>query len=302
MTVGAHSVARVDREHVQDLLPQLAEWLLPGCFYSVEHTWPQLYRNDGHGAFFVIRDGSRLASHCACRLLSLHDGQRRTRVGLIGSVATAPELRGSGFASAVLDRAIDELGAEVDAFLLWAERPELYARAGFAPSGDDDCLLLARRPRVPAEGVRLATVDDYQALHRLHEQKPRRVARDLRTMSTLLSTPGMTTVVLERDGAPVAYACTGKGADLQGHWHELGGSDDDLALLLPAALHLCDQVEAALLLPPYRPRLAELLAAMVVARARVPGPMVLAATAGASAGAAIVVSGRSCWIDGLDSV
>ena len=57
----------------------------------------------------------------------------------------------------------------------------------------------------------------------------------------------MTTLVLERDDAIVAYACCGKGADLAGHWHELGGSDRYVAELLRAALHFTDQIEAVLL-------------------------------------------------------
>jgi hypothetical protein len=101
----------------------------------------------------------------------------------------------------------------------------------------------------------------------------------------------MQTVVLERDGRIAAYACCGKGADLQGHWHELGGSDHDLATLLPAALHTTEQLESAVLLPPYRDGLAALLAPSVVADVEVQGPMVRAAG---------VVP--RLFIDGLDSV
>ena len=112
-------------------------------------------------------------------------------------------------------------------------------------------------------------------------------------MSALLTTPGMTTVVLERDQTPVAYACTGKGADLQGHWHELGGNDQDLAELIPAAMHTTDQIESVLLLPPYRRHLRKLLAYQIVDEFSVPGPMMRAGDSTPPA---------PCWIDGLDSV
>lgn len=99
-------------------------------------------------------------------------------------------------------------------------------------------------------------------------------------------------VLLERGGAPIAYACCGKGADLQGHWHELGGRDADLAVLLPAAMHLTEQRDAAVLVPPYRAALRDMLGAQVVDASTVPGPMVCAPRGNAV----------PCWIDGLDSV
>ncbi len=292
MSALTDSVRTLSRDEVQGYLPLLDDWLLDGAVYGVQHTWPQLYRNDGEGVFLVLTEGDRLLSHCAYRTATLIDGPDERRVALLGSVATDPAARRRGLAGQVLEAALCSLEGQVEDVLLWAERPELYARRGFAPSADDRGLLLARRPRRALDGVRLAEVRDHAALHALHGHKPRRIRRSLRTMSTLLTTPGMTTLVLERDGAPVAYACTGKGADLHGHWHEVGGEDQDVALLLPEAMHRCEQIEAALLLPPYRDRLQELLGDQVVDVVNLPGPMSRSLTPRAG----------SCWIDGLDSV
>jgi GNAT superfamily N-acetyltransferase len=292
MSVTTATIQRIDRQQVQQWLPLLDAWLLHGAVYGVQHTWPQLYRNDGNGAFFAMLDGDRLLSHCACRIEQLHDGDAVQTIGLIGSVATSPEMRGLGLAGQVLQAAMDSLANQTTAMLLWAERPELYARAGFGATGNDRCLMLARRPLRTQGIVRLLEIDDHTAVHALHHDKPRRIHRSARTMSTLLTTPGMTTVVLEREGQVVAYACTGKGADLAGHWHELGGSDEDLAELVPAAMHCTNQIEAALLLPPYRQELGERLAAQVVDEVWVPGPMMRPPPDPT----------LSCWIDGLDSV
>lgn len=291
MTAGALAVQEVDRAAVGRWLPLLDQWLLPEAFYGVQHTWPALYRGDGQGRFFVIADGDRLLSHCACRVVTVHGAGGTFRACLIGSVVTDPAHRGQGLASAVLAAALRANSGQADVALLWAERAQLYARAGFGPGPGERCLLLARRPRREVPGVRLGTVADHGALHALHGSKPLRVARSAREMAMLLSTPGMQTVVLERDGAAVAYACCGKGADLQGHWHELGGSDDDLARLLPAAMHLIDRVDAAVLLPPFRGRLAALLADHTVGAIDLPGPMVRAAR-----------PVPPFWIDGLDAV
>ena len=292
MTLTVGNVQEVDRAAMQGWLPCLGEWLLPGAFYGVQHTWPQLYRRDGHGRFFVLADGDRLLSHCAVRTLTLHGEHGPFRANLLGSVATDPELRGRGLAQEVLAAALQATADAAPFTLLWAERPELYARLGFTTGGDETCLLLARRPRPVLDGVRAMTIDDHAAVLALHAQKPWRVERDLRTMSGLLTTPGMLAVVLERAGVVVAYACCGKGADLQGHWHELGGSDADLAVLLPAALHVAEQRDAVLLLPPYRTELRRLLGASVLGDAVLHGPMVRS-LAGVM---------PACWIDGLDSV
>lgn len=292
MTLAIGSVQEVDGGTMQRWLPCLHDWLLPGAFYGVQHTWPQLYRRDGNGRFFVLADGERLLSHCAVRTLVLHGEHGPFRANLLGSVATDPELRGRGLAQEVLTAALQATATDAPFTLLWAERPELYARMGFVPCSEEVGMLLARRPQPRLDGVRLMTIADHAAALALHAQKPWRVERDLRSMSGLLTTPGMVAVVLERDGVVVAYACCGKGADLQGHWHEVGGTDADVAVLLPAALHMAEQREAMLLLPPYRTELRELLGASVLGDAVLHGPMVRSLAGDLPA----------CWIDGLDSV
>lgn len=292
MTIGALTAREVDRATLQRWLPCLDAWLLPDAFYSVQHTWPQLYRSDGQGRFFVVTDGDRLLSHCASRLVTVVGGRGPFAACLIGSVATDPAHRGQGLAGQVLALALQANDPHVRHTLLWAERPELYARAGFRAGPDETCLVLARRPHPVTTGVRPMVVADHAALHALHQQKRWRVERSAHAMSNVLSTPGMSTFVLERAGAIVAYACCGKAADLQGHWHELGGADEDLAQLLPAALALAGQTEAVLLLPPWRGRLREHLARHIVQEATLPGPL------HRSLGEPL----PGCWIDGLDSV
>lgn len=286
-------VVRVDRRTMQRFLPLLDQWLLPGQFYGVQHTWPQLYRSDGDGMFFVSLEGERLLSHCACRIETVIGANGPQRVTLIGSVATDPTRRGEGLASAVLAAAVAACEQRSDAMLLWAERPELYTKHGFVDGREERCLVLARRPRsADFEKVRLAEVRDHAALHALHEHNPLRVVRSLNVMSGLLTTPGMTTVVLEEGGEVIAYACCGKGSDLQGHWHEMSGSDEAVARLLPAAMHVAEQLDAMVLVPPYRSTLRDLLGTSVVEEGVLAGPMVRAHDA----------TNASFWIDGLDSV
>jgi len=292
MIVDSVAAHEVDRATVQRWLPNLDAWLLPDALYGVMHTWPQLYRGDGDGRFFVVTAGDRLLSHCATRVVTAHGSSGPFALCLLGSVVTDPEHRGQGLARQVLAAALHANAPRAAHTVLWASGHGLYESLGFRAGATETCLVLARRPQGRSAAVRPAEHRDHRALHALHGQKPSRIERSPRTMSSLLSTPGMTTLVLERDGAVVAYACCGKGADLQGHWHELGGSDDDLAVLLPAALHATGQTEAVLLLPPAREGLRERLAHYVIEQGTVPGPM------WRSPGEPL----PTCWIDGLDSV
>jgi predicted N-acetyltransferase YhbS len=293
MTVAAPVVQQVDRRAMARWLGRLDAWLLPGSPWGVQHTWPQLYRSDGDGRSFVVADGDELRSHCAVRYATLHTTNGIERVALLGSVCTDPDHRGQGLASAVLAAALRAIDGDVRHCLLWAEQPALYARLGFRDGAPDGCVAIARRPHSPLDGVRAATVADHAALHALHAANPLRVDRSPHAMSRLLTTPGVATLVLERNGAIAAYACCGKGADLRDHWHELGGADADVAVLLAAALHVTGQTQAAVLVPPYRAGLVDRLGRAVVHAGTVRGPMVR------TTGAAPL---PACWIDGLDSV
>ncbi|MFM1870744.1 MAG: hypothetical protein RL398_166 [Planctomycetota bacterium] len=288
----ALTLRRLDRRAIQPHLAALDAWLLPDSFYGVAQTWPQLYRSDGDGAFFGVFDGDTMVSHCATRIVQARTGGELVACGLLGSVATAPERRGQGFATAVLEAALAELDRHVDHVLLWAENPTLYERLGFAPSVEEAMLVLARRPHPDLQGCRRMRIEDHAAVAALHAQKPMRIERTPHEMSGLLTTPGMQSLVRERAGRIVAYACCGKGADLHGTWHEFGGEGPEVASLLQAGMHVLGQSEASVLLPPYRTALAGHLGRSVVGNYQVAGPMVRS----------LRLPVPQLFVDGLDSV
>lgn len=291
---GPPRLCRLRRAQVQPWLPQLTQWLLPDANYAIEHTWPQLYRSDGDGEFLGLFEDDVMLSHVAWRAVTLVGSERPMRAALLGSVATAPAARGRGHASRLMRQAVEDCRrAGLERILLWAERPELYARTGFRNGEAENCLLLARRPRRDDARVRLATVADHARLGALHQQKPLRVDRSPREMSALLTTPGLFTTVLCAGEHILAYACCGKGADLQGWWHELGGSDADVATLVTASMHLLDQTQAPILVPPYRTDLAAALGGCAQEQFTVAGPMQLHLQPQLE---------QATYVDGLDSV
>lgn len=295
MTLAATAeLRRIDRVTVAKYLDQLSSWLLPGDFYGVHHTWPQLYRSDGDGNFLSAFVGDRMISHCAFRTATIRTDQGPRTIALLGSVATDPEWRRRGLASQLLSVAIDDCREQgVQAILLWAQAPGLYQKIGFVPGPEEPTYRMEIDPHQPPDPrVRLATIDDHPRLHELHEQKPVGIDRRMAAMTGLLTTPGMWTCVLEQRGQVQAYACMGKGADLQNWWHEFGGSDEHVAALLPPASRLVRRSASTVLWPHYRRALPQLLGAATPAASPSPGPMIRLLDGDLPA----------FWIDGLDSV
>jgi GNAT superfamily N-acetyltransferase len=253
-------------------------------------TWPQVFGRFGDARSFGTFVRGRLASHVAVRRVVLQGAAGPVRASLLGSVATDPELRGLGLASQLVAAVRDaERDTGQELALLWSERHAFFARIGFTPLGTQTELEVFA---ASDEAVRPATIADLPAILALHELKPWRVVRDLGELALLLSARGIATFVRERQGRITAYACLGKGADFAGWWHELGGCDDDLAALLPAATRALGLTRATVIVPPYRDELADLVGA-AGARWQGAGALGLRLRCGAD---------TPFFVDGLDSI
>ncbi|MEM7205636.1 MAG: GNAT family N-acetyltransferase [Planctomycetota bacterium] len=250
---------RIDFLERPAVLSELERWL---GVEGLAQTYPQAFHPLGAGQLIGVFDGDRLLSHAVTL-----DIQARTAAGtsvnavLIGNVATAPHARGRGLATELL-RSI--LGAAqsrgADAALLWSNKWDFYKRLGFAPAGVQlEAEIIARVDRV-ASRIRPALASDLPAIFDLHRAKPTRVERDLSALALMLSATPMQTLVLERAGAPVAYACYGKGLDFIGWWHEVGGQDSDVVELVRGAMTVLGQPSATLVLPHYRAGVRDALA------------------------------------------
>ena len=231
-----------------DSLSMLERVLRDGRELAPEY--PLVFHPDGPGGVVSLRDEDGVTSACTVLTRDLVSPRGSLRVGLIGSVATAPEHRGQGLATQVLRAAEGELrrlGATLA--LLWADDPGFYLRRGWRPVGRELLLPLAREltDSLPAhEGVREARPGEYEALLPLylaHEQRSERTASE---MAHALACPRMRTLVLEREGELVAYACRGRGEDMQVAIHEWGGAPEDVLPLLRAHLVQAEEAEGGL--------------------------------------------------------
>lgn len=164
-------------------------------------------------------------------------------VGLIGSVATAPQHRGRGYGKEVVARAVSELTANgAVCTMLWADDAGWYREQGWIPIGTELVFVLSRGLELlmpDPDHVRAATARDHAAIHALYLTQPTRVDRTAAETSALLSGPGIRTLVAERDGALVGYASLGRGADLGNVVHEWAGTIEDVLALIRAHLETC---------------------------------------------------------------
>jgi len=207
---------------------------------SLAAEFPLVFGPGAPGSAVVAEVAGAVRSACAILVRDLELPGLVLRAGLIGSVATDPEFRGRGLASAVLERAEVELAAEGCLFaLLWADEPAFYEARGWRPAAAElDWVLAADLcERLPAPGgVRRARPEDAAAIHALYERHPVRARRTANETRLLLAAPGMDVRVRERAGRLSAYACVGRGADLAGVLHEWGGAADDVLACARAQL------------------------------------------------------------------
>lgn len=274
-------------------LAQVATWL--GLQHSLDllGTFPQLYHPAARSRRLGILAGDRLLAHLAYLDVTLRSPAGPARIRLIGGVTTDPAARGQGLASELMGRVIADAGAaEVDSLLLWSDLPGFYAHFGFAPAGRQYIATLHPGASAATSGtVRGAEPEDLPAILALHARKPVRVERDLATLHLQMQAAPMYVAVLERGGEVCAYACLEKGADFRGWWHEMGGSDADVATLIARVSGEQGLEETRVLIPGYRGGLPELLGATPAAPE--PVGLRLALTARGSG---------ELFVDGLDSV
>ncbi len=203
--------------------------------------YPLVFGAGAPGRVAVLREHGATRSACALLPRELVFPGGELRVGLIGSVSTETSHRGRGLASRTLDAAEGALRDQgCLAALLWADDGAFYVRRGYGPVGNE--VVLPLEPELESllplpGGVRPADPrSDATAVHALYLRHARRVRRSLAETAASLAVPGMRTLVRVHRGKLVAYACEGRGRDLQGVVHEWGGAVEDVAACLRAIL------------------------------------------------------------------
>lgn len=201
-------------------------------------AFPTALAADNREHQFVLREGDELVAGAAVLKRPWKTSQGRLSVACLGCFATREDRRGEGHSRRLQEWMLEELRGEgVDLALLWTDRPEFYRRRGFEAVGLETHLRLSLSLRAearPGDRIRAATSADARALLEIYRNHPYRSERRQSDMELYLS-PGVSTVaILERQGAPVAYAALGKGLDFEGYVHEYAGAVADVHVLWQA--------------------------------------------------------------------
>lgn len=206
-----------------------------------EDLYPDLFAatDEAMGRHLVIREASRIVACVGTYPMDLRIGPCRLRVAGIGQVACAPDLRGGGRMSALLDATVARL-PELGCPLSWlGGRHDRYARWGWELAGTAlRCGMDVHSIGTPPAGWHAEAVSDPSALpddlwplrasQPVHEELPH--AAWLTKLRR-----GQTAVwVARRDGSPESGAFAAirqDGISLQ----EWGGAEEGLHAILAAA-------------------------------------------------------------------
>jgi N-acetylglutamate synthase-like GNAT family acetyltransferase len=200
---------------------------------SILKEYPLVLGKENLTNMRVIVHEDRVVSHAAVYFQTLRSGKLALQVGGIGSVATHPEFRGKGLASAVVEdciRIMTEAGCHLA--VLWTQRHSFYRRFGFESAGSEYLFQLNIenvRPagRRPPEFIPYS-LDYLPEIINIHERELLRTERSRREYEVYFSLPKTKTLLAVREGNVTAYAVMGKGEDFPNCVHEWGGDSDDV--------------------------------------------------------------------------
>ncbi len=192
--------------------------------------YPLIFQSNATGRVETLEEDGAVVSTCAWISRTLATPTIDMPVAFVGSVATAPSIRGRGFGSRIVEETLAKAKAEGAALsMLWADSPEWYQARGWIPFGSENVYVIEHGNAIllpEPVGVRPANRDDYAAIHNLYGSHASRTLRIKEETEALMTVPNMQTYVCEREGEVVGYACMGRGEDLAQVIHEWGGEPD----------------------------------------------------------------------------
>lgn len=227
--------APLEREY-PELLKFLNESLRPNQGWSIQDEYPTtLNPSQRNNSRVITRDG-KLVAHSILKPMLIKTPSTIFKVGAIGSVVTHPEYRGQGLAKSTLLSVVDEAGKQgCDIAILWTNLYDYYRKLNFELAGSEISFLIQQDISTPTtdytymNNAKIAP----EAILRLYQQHTVATYRTAEDIRQYLKIPqARVYTAWDKSGNIAAYAIEGKGADLQNHVHEWGGSVPAIMALL----------------------------------------------------------------------
>ncbi len=252
---------RAEDFKVRDQLLQLC--LRPDPLpFPIRDEYPIVLSETASSLSYCKNHNNRLCSHANLWPRSIIDRQNRQkgRVGLVGNVATDPEMQGRGHMRELLSN-LEEVAIRqnLSALILWSDLDQFYHKLGYESVGQELHLGFAKEDKNrPSSKSYLGQFalngelgeDDRKAMLALRPNIPLTLERSLEEFTQQLTIPWLDCFRAYKNGELVAYLLIGKGYDMVGVMHEWGAKDvnDLLALIDYAASKL--PFESLMLLVP----------------------------------------------------
>lgn len=202
--------------------------LRPDSDFSIREEYPSLFVEGGYS--YVARVNGILAGHIGVVAKKVIGPDFRMRVGLIGSVVTAPEYRNHGVATCLMRRVLSELKSRrCFVAILWSSG-SFFERFDFVRAGRE--IDFRFDPRSLPSDVAAPVPFDEKAhpypLWRLYQKHPLRVDRSVEEQGRLTRIPRTRIFVTLRGNDVTSYVAVHKGMDFSDYIHEWGGEPLEL--------------------------------------------------------------------------
>lgn len=205
--------------------------------FPIRDEYPLVLSEEGKIFSYCKNQNNRLCSHANLWPRTLVDRQHREkgRIGLVGNVATDPEMQGRGHMRELLSNLEDiALKQKLSALVLWSDLDQFYHKLGYESVGQELHLGFAkqdkRRPRSSSYLGQFQlngniSAGDRQSMLKLRPVLPLTLERSDEEFRKQLTIPWLDCFRAYRNDELVAYLLIGKGYDMVGVMHEWGAKD-----------------------------------------------------------------------------
>lgn len=204
--------------------------------WSIASEYPTALTQQNLNNIRIIKDKGEVLSHAVLKPLIIKTPAAILKAAAIGSVVTNSSYRNLGLSKQIIDDCLKEAQRqECDIAVLWTNLYDFYRKFGFELTGSEISILveeplpLAPSPLVFREGSNV----DPSAIYKLYSRHSVNTVRTVEDIRNFLKIPNSRVYTAwDQQGALVAYAVEGKGADLDSYIHEWGGGTNELLHLV----------------------------------------------------------------------
>jgi len=248
LQLKSYSYLENDTKTFERLAFFLNQNLRPDFSFSIIEEYPSLFKPYPGGVSYYIESENSIASHVLTLIRTYYHSSFSLKIGLIGSVVTAPKFRGRGMARTLIKHACEIFRKEnCEICLLWSGNNKFYEPLGFYRAGKEKDLIFNTEVISDNDSqIREFEFDrDVGSIWRLYLKHSGHLDRSLEEQKRLCKIPRTRIFVLEEDNKIISYIAINKGADFENYIHEWGG---DIASVFKIISHAQKKIKKELVL------------------------------------------------------